>query len=645
MPDGSPIAIGPFIAREIADVLGTTQRAAEMRAAKERWVYTTEAVRGGQRRLYALSDLPHDVRAALLLRHAPRPDPAQRKRVSDADIQSAWTRYEQLPARCRTEAERRQSVLHQVETLVHAGMTQERAVAAVRQHLVASAADVPDRATILAWRKLVRAVRRDSWLPFLAPKWGVAHRAAIEIPDEAWALYKADYLRPEQPAHIRCYRRLQEIAAARGWALPSLRTFMRRIDEIAPQVVVLCREGEEALMRLYPTRPRDRSGLVALEAVNTDGHTFDVFVRFEDGSIGRPVLVGFQDLYSGKLLGWRIGQTESSDLVRLAWGDLVEQWGIPDHLYLDNGRAFASKYLSGGTPTRYRFKVTPEDPLGVWPSMGVALHWTTPYNGKAKPIERAWLDLCGGIDKHPRCAGAYTGNSPAAKPENYGSRAVPIADFRALVTAAIAEHNARPGRRSFVTAGRSFDQTFDESYSRVPIRRATAEQRRLWMLQAEAVTVRSTGHVVLANNGYWHEALAQHIGERVVLRVDPERLQTSAHVYALDGTYICDAPCVLAAGFADMAAATEVARGKAQFKRAVKAQRDAELRISVAQLDQQLVDASTGEVLPALPAAPNVIKPASARWDGVPKAQRDPEREAALAAVVDLERQRLRDAI
>jgi hypothetical protein len=61
------------------------------------------------------------------------------------------------------------------------------------------------------------------------------------------------------------------------------------------------------------------------------------------------------------------------------------------------------------------------------------IHWVTPYHGQAKPIERAWLDFCGRIAKHPAFAGAYTGNSPVAKPENYGSRAVKWADFERVV--------------------------------------------------------------------------------------------------------------------------------------------------------------------------------------------------------------------
>ena len=61
-------------------------------------------------------------------------------------------------------------------------------------------------------------------------------------------------------------------------------------------------------------------------------------------------MVAFQDLYSGKMVAWRVDRTENSNCVRLAFGDLVERHGIPEYCWLDNGRNFAAKWLTGGTP-------------------------------------------------------------------------------------------------------------------------------------------------------------------------------------------------------------------------------------------------------------------------------------------------------
>ena len=311
---------------------------------------------------------------------------------------------------------------------------------------------------------------------------------------EAWEYFKADYLRNEAPAAERVHERLARAAAEHGWTFPSVATFVRRIKrEIPRPVQILARQGMDALKRAYPAQERDRSVFRALEAVNADGHRFDVFVKWPDGEIGRPVMVAWQDLYSGKIVAYRVDKTENTDAVRLSFGDLVEHHGIPEHAYLDNGRAWASKWMTGGMATRYRFKVKEEEPLGLLTALlgKDNVHWTTPYHGQAKPIERALRDFCESVAKHPALAGAYTGNKPDAKPENYGSRAVPIDLFLTVLVQEIAAHNARKGRRSAVCQGRSFDETFNESYARGPVKKATAEQRRLWLLAAEVSSAKN----------------------------------------------------------------------------------------------------------------------------------------------------------
>ena len=55
----------------------------------------------------------------------------------------------------------------------------------------------------------------------------------------------------------------------------------------------------------------------ALEWVDADFHKFDVFACWPDGTISRPQLVAFHDIYSGKVLSWRVA-------VAAAWSDLVE---------------------------------------------------------------------------------------------------------------------------------------------------------------------------------------------------------------------------------------------------------------------------------------------------------------------------------
>ncbi|ULU26628.1 transposase domain-containing protein [Dyella terrae] len=567
-----------------------TERRINSRAERDGW--QRRARQHGKGWEYGFSSLPPEAQAAILFRERPasvaRPTVTMAR--SDAQIRSAWQRYDAVKQDQKDKAANRLKALHAVRTLVinNTPLMQAREIVAVQLQMAGTNVSA---ASIARWQAAVEGADSKDWLALLVPHYS-GRTSTAEIEPEAWELFKADYLRVEQPTASSCYDRLQRIAKVSGWTLPCLKTFTRRIERELPRAVrLLARQGEEALMRSYPAQERDRSMFAALEAVNADGHKWDIRVRFPDGSEGRPCILGWQDLYSGKILAWRLCDQESSDVVRLSFGDMLRIYGVPSSVYLDNGRAFASKWMTGGTPTRYRFKVREEDPAGLITTLVGAdgVHWVSPYHGQAKPIERAWLDFCERISKHPAFAGAYVGNSPTNKPENYGSRAIEWTEFERVVTSEIHEHNARQGRRTKVCKGRSFDTVFNENYANTVVRRVSEEQLRLLLLAAEAVTASSVdGSVRLDGNRYWTEALSEYAGRKVVLRVDPWHLQGEAHVYALDGTFIATAPCIAAVGFADVNAAREHARGRKQYRKAAKQMLEAERLLDAAKVAAQL---------------------------------------------------------
>lgn len=422
------------------------------------------------------------------------------------------------------------------------------------------------------WRDQVAGLNEGDWLPALCPR-HAGRTARVECDAEAWEFLKRQYLSDEKRQFAFCYDLLKEASAEHGWTIPSARTLERRLTSEIPRAIrVFWRQGEEAARRLYPHQERDRTGFHALQAVNADGHKWDVFVKWPDGTIARPLMLAIQDLYSNKIVAWRIDRSENAGLVRLAFKDMFEEWGIPEIAFLDNGRGFAAKDITGGQKTRYRFKVKAEEPTGILTSLGVDARWTRPYSGQSKPIERAFGELCQRIAKHPVFEGAYTGNKPDAKPESYGSRAVDLDTFIATVGKGIVAYNARPNRRTRVCGGvRSFDDVFAESYASAPIRKAAPEQLRMCLLAAEAVRANAqSGSVTLLGNRYWSEALVEHAGRPLTVRFDPDDLHGGVHVYRQDGVHVCFAECLEAAGFADAAAAREHARKFKAFRKGLK---------------------------------------------------------------------------
>lgn len=568
----------------------STKSAFIRRASSESWQRRKRAGRGGGFE-YPLDSLPEGARTAYILsqaRQAPAPAKAAPATPSPetemAAREALWSDYERAPDGHREEAARRLKTIQTVEALIAAGIRKTEAVETV----AGETGEHP--ATIRRWFALIKSAATADRLPALMPKWA-GRTAEVECPEEAWDIIKGDYLRLSKPSFAGCYERLTRVAETRGWSLPSEKTLLRRIErEVHITTRILKREGFEALKRHYPAQQRDHAWYRAMEAVNADGHKFDVFCRWPDGTIGRPLGVFWQDIRSGKCLSYRVDKTENVDMVRLSFGDMVDVHGVPDNVYLDNGRGFASKWMTGQTEFRHRFKRKPDEPVGILTQLGINVTFTTPYHGQAKPIERMFRDFCDRVAKHPAFEGAYTGNNPTAKPENYGSRAVPIEEFLAILDQEVRFHNARTGRRSPVCGGTlSFDQAFEQSYQEALVRKITAGQRRLWLLGAEGVrSSKVDGAIHFMDNRYWSEALAQMAGAKLTIRFDPDHLHEGVHVYQAGGRYVGQAACVMAAGFGDTQAARAHARDMKAITRHWKAIAEAEVRMSAADVARHL---------------------------------------------------------
>lgn len=534
---------------------------------------------------------PARARRQLLQAAAPKIDTTPR-----TDRSEAWEWFESLPARDQQVARERLRILQMVEAMVQGTVTKFLAVV-----YVSKSEGVAER-TIWYWFEMVDGVRADDRLPFLAPRHKArpARRKSVHVDPRVMEALKGDYLRPAGPSFASCYRRVARIAARQGWTMPPERTLLRRFhDEVSEMTCVLMRKGVDALKTYFPSQTRDKTALAPMEAVNADFHKFDVFVEWplEPGQkkpyVGRPQMVAFQDIHSGFILSWRVDQTPNRVAVSLAAGDMIEAYGIPDHVLMDNGREFAAKALTGGTPTRFRFKVRDTDPPGLFVALGCQIHWATPYSGQSKPIERAFRDMCDNIAKDPRFNGAYTGNRPDAKPEDYGSRAIPLETFLRVVSEGIYAHNHQADRRSEVAFGRSFADVFNEAYAKAPIRKATEAQRRLWLLGAEGVNAQAkTGQIAFQGNEYWDTWMNDIAGQPVIVRFDPSDFHAGLHVYSIENEYLGHAPCRNKAGFFDQEEARAHARARRDWLNREKAAADAHARLTAVELGRLLDEAA-----------------------------------------------------
>lgn len=648
-------------AREIARAAKLDRRTVDRRAAREGWPYREVPHAGHSSRLYLVESLPIDIRRALapprteearapgmtLPASSVQPpfsppstaveteDPSpchhadahalkmgtregQAGTVADGPASSLPTpgedpleiRWDRLPESRRARAEAKLAALDRAVAIAfEEGLRMREAC-----ELAAASDDSRwSAATLLAAFRAVRDLPRNRQAMALADRWEGRGRFA-DCDPEAWEAFKADYLCLERPTLASCHRRLLRIAEPKGWAAPaSARSLKRRLENEVPwEVIVLAREGVAALNRMIPPQKRLRPDF-ALDAVNCDGHKFDTWVDWHgDGRDPiRPVGVFWQDLASGKPLAYRLAETENAASYGLSFHDLLRDYGIPGAVYCDNGRGIAAKWLTGGATHRYKFKIKPGDPVGLLTQLVGKdnIHWTKPYSGQSKPIERLFRGFAEDFARGPRLRGAWTGSGPGSKPENYRSRAVPRKAFEEAVAEFIRSCCAQRGRRGLGMEGRSFDEKFAAVWDPARVARPTEGQLSRWLLAAEAVTADSrSGAVTLLGTQYYAPEMARELAlrpkaeRRVVVRFDPENLALPVTVEHLDGRLIARAKPRGAVAFGSREGAEERAREERRFQRTTREALKIQKRMADAELVRLLEEAPVPEPAPLPPA-------------------------------------------
>ncbi|HHF5251842.1 TPA: transposase domain-containing protein [Haemophilus influenzae] len=547
---------------------------------------------------YAFSSLPQATQAELLLKQSAveidnvSETPRARKELNYLP-EVIWKPYEKATDKQREHAKAKLVPLHKLDDLVRNGLELMTALDAVAEEC-----DIA-KGSLKRWYYQVRSFERPDWLPLLIAKHNNKKSGKeAAFTEDAWEAFKADYFRNEQPQFGSCYERLKRAARENGWNIPSASSIKRKIEREVPKLVqVQLREGDHAVMQYYPSMRRTVAEIEALEWINGDGYQHNVFVRWHNGEIVRPKTWIWQDIRTRKILAYRVDLSENSDTIRLSLMDLIWKYGIPKKCTIDNTRAAANKWMTGGVKNRYRFKVKEDDVTGIIPMLGIELLWTSVQFGKghgqAKPIERAFSH--GGlgelVDKHPSLAGFYAGENVYNKPDNYngGKDGVDYDTFILAIEDGIRTFNEREGRQTEICQGiYSFSQVFERDYKQANIRKASAEQMRFLMLMSEAVTLRKDGTFELdaggkvnnRKNRYLASELIATGHRKVVVKFDPQDLHNKVWVYSLDGVFLAEAKCTDAVAFGDKAKGREHDKARKQMVKAVKAQAKATLTMN-----------------------------------------------------------------
>jgi putative transposase len=601
--------------------LPRTERAIQLRAAREDWKSRERQARGGGRE-HPVSALPKDAQHAIARRRlADRPAhlPAVRAPQAATDLKD-WQRR-------RLEA--RAALLAEIDRLMLDGLTQGKAVKA----LVDAAHDrilAPELQRLIpvanarAGGSGARTLSRRAvyyWLESRAAAGGdvtaLAPAPAPEAAIPAWAGALMDlHGRPTKPSLQFCIDEL-----ARPGALPAgvkpptydqARGFFKKLDTISKNTGRL---GPRALKALKAYHARDTSELWPGAVFVGDGHTFKAEVAHPiHGRPFRPEVTTAIDAFTRRICGWSAALAESAVAVADCFRHAATTSTTPDIWYYDNG--------SGANNAHH------DDPItGLLARVGTAKKNSIAWSSQARGI----IEIIHKTVYHPAAKrlATYVGADMDREARQKAfkvtradvkatgtSRILPSwADFLALVQRAIGEYNARPhsslpkivdpatGRRRHQFPNEAWAAAIATGWQPDPIPAAEAED--LFRPAVRRTTNRAL--VSLFGNDYYHRSLEALGGTEVMVAYDIHDAST-VWVRDLQGRMICEA---VWDGHKTSYFPVTVAEQARQNRVAQKLKRlDAHRDTAEAELRAPLLEHQPAMVVPPIPAPEPVAVPA-----------------------------------
>lgn len=379
-------------------------------------------------------------------------------------------------------------------------------------------------------------------------------RGTSSIPDVAWECFLSFYLDEAQYPITACYEYTEmwlKAEAPQYLPLPDYSSFYRKIQTSIPKPLeVMGREGMKAFRdRCAPYIRRTYEDMVSNEWWIADNHTFDVQTKGEKGNLHRLYLTAFFDARSGIFTGCYVTDAPSSQATLIALCKGIMKYGIPQNIYVDNGREFLTFDVGG---LGHRQKKSTKDkfaPPPVFERLGIKMTNAIVRNAKAKIIERRFRDV---KDRLSRLFPTYTGGNVVERPERLkqvikNANNIPTDyEFTQAVEDILTYYMNEKPYSGAVSS--------DNGKTRMQVYRENLHEKRIASeFDLNLMLMRSTRsqkvgrrgvHLTIAGEKvdyYNDELILNHLDESVYCRYDPEDIST-VRIYDLNDNYIMTAP-------------------------------------------------------------------------------------------------------
>jgi hypothetical protein len=236
--------------------------------------------------------------------------------------------------------------------------------------------------------------------------------AGASLTEEEKARIEWLYLTPNKPAAASVIENIKQYGIELN---PS--AVYRYVKRIPKAIKDLYRNGKKYFHdKNEACLERDYTLLKSMDAVCGDYMTGDILCR-AGAKPARAKLCAFTDMRSRVIAGWSLQLTANSVGVARALRMRVREYGTPKAVYADNGKEFKNCRLCGGTWKAAYTKTGPKTPgleAGILHECGIAVHFTAPYCGQSKPVERFRRTF---HEKFDKFCPSYAGSNTSGRPE------------------------------------------------------------------------------------------------------------------------------------------------------------------------------------------------------------------------------------
>ncbi|MCU7494731.1 MAG: transposase [Ignavibacteria bacterium] len=405
--------------------------------------------------------------------------------------------------------------------------------------------------TVERWKK---TLKENSFDPIsLAP--GYTYVKPRSVTKEQAEILIREFLNPNSPPKREAIRIAKNIMRIKGIEdTLSECTYERFLNDWVEKnydLYALARSGEKGLNdNVIFSIVRDLDKIEVGDIVFADGKTLDFFMMNPlTGKPKRMTLILFFDMKSSMPLGFDIMPSENVMTIASALRRTILLLGFrPKVVYIDNGKAFRSKYFQGVSD----FETT--GIKGLFERLEIKTIFAKKYHGQSKSQERFHRTM----SEYERLMPSYSGMNPIDKPARFGRNEI----FHRTLYDRVTEGTLPTVRQVYETLmywftvygdrehqdgfykGRTPNEIFSESLERVKAlpdfasRQIVKDELRYLMLEEQVRDIRKNG-IELFSKPYWSEELyGRH--HKAIIKYDFFD-DSEILVYDTKGNFICTA--------------------------------------------------------------------------------------------------------